>query len=89
MSTVSFNMKRSRWASGVRRSLHLDGVLRRDDDERVGRASVSPSIVTALSSMASSSADWVLGVARLISSATTTLANTGPLLSSNSPVPLR
>ena len=36
--------------------------------------------------MLSSSADWVLGDARLISSPTTMLANTGPGLNSNSRV---
>ena len=37
-----------------------------------------PSTVTWLSSMHSSSADWVLGEARLISSPTTTLAKMAP-----------
>ena len=37
--------------------------------------------------MTSSRADWVLGEARLISSAMTTLANTGPGRNSNSRVP--
>ena len=43
-----------------------------------GSACVSPSIVTFASCIASSRADWVRGVARLISSATTTLAKIGP-----------
>ena len=43
-----------------------------------GRGRVSPATVTARSCMASSSADWVLGVARLISSASTRLAKIGP-----------
>ena len=39
---------------------------------------VCPSIVTWRSSIDSRSADWVFGDARLISSASTMLANTGP-----------
>ena len=39
---------------------------------------VSPNTVTCRSSMASNTADCVLGVARLISSASTRLAKTGP-----------
>ena len=39
---------------------------------------VVPSTVTCRSSMHSSSADWVFGEARLISSPTTRLANTAP-----------
>ena len=44
---------------------------------------VVPSTVTWRSAMASSRADWVLGEARLISSASTTLAKTGPGRNSN------
>ena len=44
------------------------------------------STVTCLSSMHSSSADWVLGEARLISSPTTMLAKTPPGRNSNSRV---
>ncbi len=44
-----------------------------------------PSTVTVCSSITSSRADWVLGEARLISSASTMLANTGPGLNSNAP----
>ena len=43
-----------------------------------GRTRRCDSTVTAPSFIASSSADCVFGVARLISSASTTLANTGP-----------
>jgi hypothetical protein len=43
-----------------------------------GKRRVWPSTVTDPSSIASSSALCVLGLARLISSASTTLANTGP-----------
>ncbi len=42
------------------------------------RRRVSPSTVTCCSAMASSSADWVFGIARLISSTSTMFANTGP-----------
>ena len=50
-------------------ALVLDGVLRRDDDERRAEAPcVSASIVTCRSSMHSSRADCVFGEARLISS---------------------
>ncbi len=44
---------------------------------------VTPSTVTWLSSMTSSSADCVFGEARLISSASTTLEKIGPLWNSN------
>ena len=47
---------------------------------------VEPSTVTWRSSMHSSSADWVLGEARLISSPTTMLAKTPPGRNSNSRV---
>ena len=47
---------------------------------------VTPSTVTWRSSIASSSADCVLGVARLISSASTTCAMIGPGRNSKSPV---
>ena len=50
-----------------------------------GNGRVTPSTVTCRSSMASSKADWVLGVARLISSASTTCATTGPGRHSKSP----
>src|SRR5918995_5045306 len=51
-----------------------------------GRSStyVSPSIVTWFSCIASSSAAWVFGEARLISSTSRTFANTGPGRNSNS-----
>ena len=52
---------------------------------RNGRASscVCTSTVTRRSCMHSSSPDWVLGDARLISSTSTTFANTGPGRNSN------
>ncbi len=52
----------------------------------MGSSRVTPSTVTCCSAMASSSADWVFGVARLISSTSTTLANTGPGRNSKSRV---
>jgi hypothetical protein len=48
---------------------------------------VTPSTVTEFSSIASKRALWVLGLARLISSASTTLAKTGPAQNSKSPSP--
>ena len=45
---------------------------------------MTPSTVTCCSAIASSSADCVFGIARLISSTRTTLANTGPGLNSKS-----
>ena len=44
----------------------------------VSRGRVTPPSVTCFSSMHSSRADWVRGVARLISSANRMLVNTGP-----------
>ena len=45
---------------------------------------MTPSTVTWPSAIASSSADWVFGVARLISSTSRTLPNTGPARKTNS-----
>ena len=47
-----------------------------------GSSCVVSSIETEFSDIASSSADWVRGVVRLISSASTTFAKIGPRLSS-------
>jgi len=47
---------------------------------------VTPSTVTRRSAIASSKADWVRGVVRLISSASTIWAKTGPRRNSNSAV---
>ena len=68
-------------------ALVLDGVLRRHAPG-TGRGSgcVTPSTVICRSSIASSSADWVFGVARLISSASTNWPMIGPGRNSNSPV---
>ena len=67
------------------RALELDRVLGREDDERPGSGCVSPSTETWRSCIASSSADWVRGVARLISSTSTTLVKTGPGTKRKSP----
>ncbi|MCY1225667.1 hypothetical protein D9M72_378700 [compost metagenome] len=53
-----------------------------------GNGRVAPSMVTCPSSMASSNALWLLGVARLISSASTSSANTGPGWKTNWPLSL-
>ena len=66
----------------------LDRVLRRDHHERLPTAWPTPSTVTLPSSMTSSSADCVFGEARLISSASTIVANTGPWWNSKSLVAL-
>ena len=60
-------------------AFHLDGILRRHHQKRRFQldASCVP-LVTVCSCMASSSADCVLGVARLISSASTRCAKIGP-----------
>ena len=50
-----------------------------------GSGWVVPSTVTWRSAMASSSDDWVRGVARLSSSTSTTLLNSGPGLERPSP----
>ena len=50
----------------------------------LGSAKVSPSTVTCPSCIASSSADWVLGGVRLISSASSSPVNSGPLRKVNS-----
>ena len=49
-------------------------------------ACATPSTVTRLSSITSSSADWVLGEARLISSASTIVWKIGPGWNSNVPL---
>ena len=69
------------------RALVLDRVLGRDQQERVGqRAASTPSTVTWCSAIASSSADCVFGIARLISSTSTMFANSGPSLELERPV---
>ena len=60
-------------------ALLLDRVLGGEDEERAGRGRASaPPAVTWRSCMASSSAAWVFGGVRLISSARITLAKIGP-----------
>ena len=59
-------------------AFHFDRVLRGHHQERRSSSWVVVPLVTVRSCMASSSADCVLGVARLISSASTRLAKIGP-----------
>ena len=62
------------------RALLLHRVLRSQHVERLGqRVASCPPIVTCFSCMTSSSAAWVLGGVRLISSAMSRFVNTGPL----------
>ena len=77
--------KRSSWASGSGKVPEYSiGFWVAMTRKGLGSTWVSPSMVTWRSSMASSSAAWVLGVARLISSASRTCAKTGPGRNSNS-----
>jgi hypothetical protein len=86
-STTSFCWNRSRWASGSANtpsiSMGFCVAMTRNGD---GSCFVSPSMVTWVSCIDSRRALWVFGVARFISSATTTLENTGPSLSLKVPV---
>src|SRR5256712_5729185 len=68
-------------------SVGLDRVLGREDDERVWKRMRFLPIVTCRSCIASSSADWTLAGARLISSASSRLQNTGPSSVEKSPRP--
>ena len=65
-------------------ALELDRVLGREHEERLREHVGVPSIVTCRSAIASSSADCVFGIARLISSTRTTLAKSGPRRNSKS-----
>ena len=64
--------------SGSGDALVLMGVLRGDDEERVGSLCAPPSTVTWRSCIGSKSAAWVRGGVRLISSARSTLVKTAP-----------
>ena len=66
----------------------LDGVLRRQDEERSASGGGRRPTVTWRSCMASSRAACVLGGVRLISSARMTLANIGPCRNRNSRWPV-
>ncbi len=80
-------MKRSRCASGSGYVPSIStGFWVAMTVNGVASALVLPSTVTWPSSMLSSRADWVFGLARLISSPMTMFANTGPGLNSNSRV---
>jgi hypothetical protein len=74
-----------RFGQAVRAGL-LDGVLRREDEERLADGSRDAVDRDVPSSMTSRSAACVFGLARLISSASTMFANTGPSWKENSPV---
>ena len=77
--------KRSFWASGSGKVPSCStGFCVAITKNGSGSMRVSPSVVTCPSSIASSSAAWVLGEARLISSASTMFAKTGPGWNSNS-----
>ena len=54
----------------------------------LGSGRLRPVMVTWRSAMASSRADWVLGVARLISSASSSWVNTGPSRNTSLRVPV-
>ncbi len=66
-------------------ALVLDRVLGGDHDERIGQRVGAPSMETWRSSIDSSSAAWVFGGVRLISSASSRLVNTGPSRKRNVP----
>ena len=79
--------KRSIWAAGRRKVLSdSTGFWVASTRKGSGRGKRSPSMEICRSSMASSRADWVRGMARLISSASRRLVITGPCRSSKSPV---
>ena len=65
-------------------ALVLDRVLGRGDEERLRQRAGDPSTETWRSSIASSSAAWVLGGVRLISSASSRFVKTGPSRKANS-----
>src|SRR5579864_3300973 len=77
--SVVLTKKRSSWASGSGNvpSYSIGFCVARTRNGS-SRRRVSPSTVTCCSAIASSSADWVFGIARLISSTRTTFAKTGP-----------
>ena len=80
-------MNLSSWASGSGKVPSISmGFWVASTMNGLGSCRVSPSIVDCPSCIDSSSADWVLGVARFISSASSTWLNTGPGWNSNSPV---
>ena len=84
---AAFTAKRSRWASGSRNVPSCStGFWVAMTKKGSGSWRVSPSMLTWPSSIASRRAAWVFGGARLISSASTTFANTGPRLKLNDSV---
>ena len=71
--------KRSSWDSGsMKVPIWVEGFCVAMTKKGTGSVCGVPSQVTLPSSMASSSADCVFGVARLISSASSTWVKTGP-----------
>src|SRR5919199_2064017 len=83
-SSTSLNRNRSNCASGSGYvPSNSTGFWVATTRNTAGSPMRRPSIVTWCSSMASSSADWVLAGARLTSSATTTLAKMGPRRNTN------
>ena len=78
-SRTIFIMKRSRWASGSWYTPSLSiGFCVATTKNGAGTGWVIPPIVTWCSCITSSSADWTLAGARLISSVRRKLTNTGP-----------
>ena len=90
LGTSTFKRKRSSCASGrgYVPSISMGFSVARTKKGSSRRCRV-PAMVTACSAMASRSADWVLGVARLISSASTTWAKMGPRCNVKGPRPPR
>ena len=85
----SLMRKRSSWASGSGNvPLVSTGFCVAMTKNGSSSFLVSPSTVTCRSSIHSRRPDWVLGVARLISSARRMLVKTGPLRNSNFPLSL-
>ena len=83
----SDTMKRSSWLSGSACvPAEPRGFWVAMQIKGAGRACVSPSTVIVCSSMTSSSADWVFGEVRLISSARSSWQFAAPSRYSNSPV---
>ena len=80
-------MNRSSWASGSGYvPSYSMGFAVASTWNGAGRLNVWPSTVTWRSCIASSSAAWVLGGVRLISSPMSTLVKTGPSWNSNVPL---
>ena len=82
---ISLRRNLSSWASGRGKVPSISmGFWVAITRKGSGSAMVTPSMVACLSCIASKRADWVLGVARFISSAKTICENMGPALNSKS-----